>query len=88
MPPIILIIALPSPLISDGVKSGIIATTGERHVDIRKLKTIMSSIKIPSTCILGIKINSNAQSGIPYIKNGFLLPNLVCVRSEILPNNG
>ena len=46
-PPIILIMAFPSPLISEGVKSGIIATTGERHVDIIKLNTIISSIKIP-----------------------------------------
>ena len=87
-PPMILITALPSPRSSEGVASGIIATTGERHVDIIKLKTIMSSISIPRSCILGIKINKRAQRGTPTIRYGVLFPKRVWVLSENLPKSG
>ena len=79
----------------EGVKSGISETTGERQIDIVKLKKMITVIiRITESAVdltvaaTGIRLKNTAQIGRQMMIYGILLPHFECVLSLLLPKYG
>ena len=72
----------------EGVRSGMSATTGDRQVDITKLKIMTTAIRLKTEFVSGINKNKTAQTGMPISMYGILLPKRVTVLSDRFPNIG
>ena len=90
--PIRLIIAFARDLSGGGVRSGIIATAGDLYIPIetrRSSKITINKKSLPGTFATFIRSwNNTVEANVPINIKGILLPILVFVRSDKVPNKG
>src|SRR4030095_6009727 len=73
-PPIKLMMPFACDLFSEGVISGISATTGVRQNDIARKKDVVEATKKGRTLAMGINPNATAEIGTPIKIKGMRLP--------------
>ena len=88
IPPIKLIMPLACERFSDGVMSGMRATTGVRQMAILRMSVLVQATKSGRMPAIGMRPKATAPTGAPTRMNGRRRPILVRRRSDQAPTGG